>query len=99
MKEEEEDLEFPDEVDTPRDVAARVRFQRFRGLRSLRTSPWDAYEALPREYARIFQFEDFRRTERGVRRRAREDEAAVPVSAVPVPVPLHDVGGVYIAWY
>lgn len=79
-REEEDDAAFPDEIDTPIDVAARTRFQRFRGLRSFRTSPWDPYENLPRDYARIFQFEDFKRTERAVKRRAEED-AGVEVCA------------------
>ncbi|KAF8058804.1 ribosome biogenesis protein tsr1 [Lyophyllum atratum] len=64
-REEENDLTFPDEIDTPKEIPARVRFQRFRGMRSFRTSPWDPFENLPRDYARIFQFEDFKRTERG----------------------------------
>jgi hypothetical protein len=81
-REEQDDLEFPDEIDTPQDVAARERFQRFRGLRSFRTSPWDPYENLPRDYARIFQFEDYKRTERTVRRRAEQDAAAVQVRGV-----------------
>ncbi|KAJ6508107.1 ribosome biogenesis protein tsr1 [Mycena vulgaris] len=72
-REEEDDLTFPDEIDTPKDIPAQTRFQRFRGMRSFRTSPWDPYENLPRDYARIFQFEDFKRTERGVRRRADEE--------------------------
>jgi pre-rRNA-processing protein TSR1 len=55
-------------------------------MRSFRTSPWDAYENLPRDYARIFQFEDFKRTERGVRRRAAQELAIVEVS-VSVPRP------------
>lgn len=55
-------------------------------MRSFRTSPWDAYENLPRDYARIFQFEDFKRTERGVRRRAAQELAIVEVS-VSVPQP------------
>ncbi|KAI0075767.1 ribosome biogenesis protein tsr1 [Panus rudis PR-1116 ss-1] len=72
-REEEDDLNFPDEIDTPMDVPARTRFQRYRGLRSFRTSPWDPYENLPRDYARIFQFEDYKRTERAVRRRMEEE--------------------------
>ncbi|KAJ6629509.1 ribosome biogenesis protein tsr1 [Mycena sp. CBHHK59/15] len=76
-REEEDDLTFPDEIDTPKDIPAQTRFQRFRGMRSFRTSPWDPYENLPRDYARIFQFEDFKRTERGVRRRADEEPGIV----------------------
>ncbi|KAJ7141296.1 ribosome biogenesis protein tsr1 [Mycena epipterygia] len=76
-REEEDDLTFPDEIDTPKDIPAQTRFQRFRGMRSFRTSPWDPYENLPRDYARIFQFEDFKRTERGVRRRAEEELGVV----------------------
>jgi pre-rRNA-processing protein TSR1 len=71
-KEEQEDLAFPDEIDTPQDVPARTRFARYRGMKSFRTSPWDPYENLPRDYARIFQFEDYKRTERSVIRRTEE---------------------------
>ncbi|KAF5326304.1 hypothetical protein D9611_000357 [Ephemerocybe angulata] len=89
-REEEDDTAFPDEIDTPADVAARERFARYRGMRSFRTSPWDPYENLPRDYARIFQFEDFKRTERMVRRRAEQ----VPNSVEPgtrVTIHLKDV--------
>ncbi|KAK0505090.1 ribosome biogenesis protein tsr1 [Armillaria luteobubalina] len=76
-REEENDLSFPDELDTPQDVPAQTRFQRFRGMRSFRTSPWDAFENLPRDYARIFQFEDYKRTERNIRRRAEQENTVV----------------------
>ncbi|NXF94118.1 TSR1 protein, partial [Eubucco bourcierii] len=84
MKEDEEMLErykqermdemFPDEVDTPRDVPARVRFQKYRGLKSFRTSPWDPKENLPRDYARIFQFQDFSRTRKNLFRQIEKEE-------------------------
>lgn len=55
---EDEDARFPDEMDTPADRSARERFARFRALKSFRTSPWDAKESLPADYARIFQVSD-----------------------------------------
>ncbi|KAH0623029.1 hypothetical protein JD844_030927 [Phrynosoma platyrhinos] len=66
---------FPDEVDTPRDVAARIRFQKYRGLKSFRTSPWDPKENLPRDYARIFQFQDFSRTRKHIFRQLEREES------------------------
>ncbi|KAL0341101.1 UNVERIFIED_CONTAM: Pre-rRNA-processing protein T [Sesamum radiatum] len=61
-----EDEEFPDEVDTPLDIAARKRFAKFRGVKSFRTSTWDTKESLPPEYARIFAFDNFSRTQKHV---------------------------------
>lgn len=66
-----EDLEFPDEVDTPLHIPARQRFARYKGLASLRSSTWDAYEELPAEYSKIFQFDDWERVKRAVEGKAR----------------------------
>jgi pre-rRNA-processing protein TSR1 len=53
-----EDLEFPDEVDTPVDQEARVRFQKYKGLKSVKNTKWDPYENLPPEYAKLFEFQN-----------------------------------------
>jgi len=71
--ESRDDADFPDEVDTPQDMPARERFARFRGLKSFRTSPWDPYEQLPRDYARCFMFENWKGMSRRVTKRAQED--------------------------
>ncbi|KAL4079370.1 ribosome biogenesis protein tsr1, partial [Scleroderma citrinum] len=82
-QEERDAKQFPDELDTPQNIPASTRFARYRGMRSFRTSPWDPYENLPKDYARIFEFEDFKRTERDIQKVA-EVEGVEPGSRVTV---------------
>ena len=53
------DVKFPDEVETPIDVPARVRFAKYRGLKSFRSSPWDPKESLPLDYSYVFQLSNY----------------------------------------
>lgn len=55
------------------------RFQRYRGLKSFRSSPWDPMENLPLNYSRIFQFQSFDRTRRRILTEAAEDEEGAMV--------------------
>lgn len=103
-----QDEMFPDEVDTPRDQLARVRFQKYRGLKSFRTSPWDPKENLPRDYARIFQFHDFFRTRKRIFRELQEEEndgamvgwyVTVHITGVPLSVLEHFKQGAPLVLY
>uniref|UniRef100_A0A8D8XGS9 Pre-rRNA-processing protein TSR1 homolog n=1 Tax=Cacopsylla melanoneura TaxID=428564 RepID=A0A8D8XGS9_9HEMI len=73
LKEARMDAQFPDELDTPLDTPARVRFQKYRGLESFRTSAWDTKENLPLDFARIFQFQNFDRTRKRVLKQLEEE--------------------------
>ena len=74
------DQQFPDEMDTPDDRAARERFAKYRALQSFRSSPWHAKENLPREYSRIFQFENFAGVQRRVLAKAKAADALLEQS-------------------
>lgn len=74
------DQQFPDEMDTPDDRAARERFAKYRALQSFRSSPWHPKENLPREYSRIFQFENFAGVQRRVLAKAKAADALLEQS-------------------
>ncbi|PHH91806.1 hypothetical protein CDD83_10229 [Cordyceps sp. RAO-2017] len=60
--EAEEDKEFPDEIELHPNVLARERLARYRGLKSLRTSPWQEDEDRahePDEWRRLLQIPDY----------------------------------------
>lgn len=78
IQEARADQMWPDEMDTPLDIPARERFQKFRGLESFRTSPWDVKENLPSDYARIFQFKNFDRSRRRIVQEAKDIAGACP---------------------
>ena len=67
-KKAREDQEFPDEIDTPFDVPARERFQKYRGLQSFKYTSWDPKENLPLEYAKLFTFDSFKRVKQNAMR-------------------------------
>ncbi|RLN44416.1 hypothetical protein BBO99_00000851 [Phytophthora kernoviae] len=69
----EAEQEAKKQLDTP----ARVRFARYRGMKSLRTSEWDPKESLPSDYARLFQFDDFAMVQRLALARGKVAERAM----------------------
>uniref|UniRef100_T1IWB5 Pre-rRNA-processing protein TSR1 homolog n=1 Tax=Strigamia maritima TaxID=126957 RepID=T1IWB5_STRMM len=88
-----EDEENPEDIDLDADVEARVRLQKYRGLKSFRTAPWDPKENLPTDYARIYKFQNFASTKKRVLNE--EPEGALPgwyVSMTVLNVPKHLVG-------
>jgi pre-rRNA-processing protein TSR1 len=78
-------MKFPDEIDTPMFLPASQRFARYRGLKSFRNSPWDAYENLPLDYSRIFQFQNFKRSKKKVMDAAK-NEGVLPGTRVTIEI-------------
>ncbi len=62
-KDQEEDTEFPDEVQVDENINARDRFARYRNLKSFRKSYWDPKENLPESYGSIYHFGSFKATQ------------------------------------
>ncbi|KAL0482903.1 pre-rRNA-processing protein [Acrasis kona] len=91
MREEEtDDAKFPDEVDTPIDTPARIRFAKYRGLKNFKNSPWDSKENLPLDYARIFQFENINASAKASAKELQNDDLInqdryVAISLINVP--------------
>ena len=57
-REAKDDLEFPDEIELDPMVPASKRLARYRGVRSIRHTDWDAREydqRMPEEYPRLFR--------------------------------------------
>ena len=52
---------FPDAVEAPEDESARVRYAKYRGVQSLRTSEWDTEcDQVPEYFSAISQFGNFK---------------------------------------
>ncbi|EEB05338.1 ribosome biogenesis protein Tsr1 [Schizosaccharomyces japonicus yFS275] len=63
VREEEEEREFPDEIELMPDELARERLRKYRGLRSMFSSPWDPEEPdanEPADWRRLFRFQNYR---------------------------------------
>ncbi|GKU02242.1 ribosome biogenesis protein tsr1 [Fusarium langsethiae] len=71
--EEEDDMEFPDEIELHPGVLARERLARYRGLKSLRTSVWQESEDRahePEEWRRLLQVPNYQSSKSQVTREA-----------------------------
>ncbi|RDW90372.1 small subunit rRNA maturation protein TSR1 [Aspergillus mulundensis] len=71
--EADDDLEFPDEIELHPNVLARERLARYRGMKSLKTSPWNTAEDRPHEpedWRRLLQFGDYKGSKNRILREA-----------------------------
>ncbi|KAL5116012.1 ribosome biogenesis protein tsr1 [Pleosporales sp. CAS-2024a] len=63
--EEDDDLEFPDEIELHPNANARERLAKYRGLKSLKSSVWETEEDgpyEPEEWQRLLEISDYKRT-------------------------------------
>lgn len=65
-------MDFPDEVDTPF-KEARVRYQKYRGIKSLRNCDWDPYENLPQEYSKIWRLDNYQLAQKNALQQVSEE--------------------------
>ncbi|KAL4870135.1 hypothetical protein BDV12DRAFT_166657 [Aspergillus spectabilis] len=71
--EAKDDLEFPDEIELHPNVLARERLARYRGMKSLKTSPWHTAEDRahePEDWRRLLQFGDYKGSKNRILREA-----------------------------
>lgn len=62
-QEAEDDLEFPDEIELLPNMSAKERLAKYRGLKNMRTSPWDTEEDRPyepEEWSRLLEIADYK---------------------------------------
>jgi len=81
-----EEMEFPDEVDTPIDITARQRFAKYKGLESMKHGSWDPNENLPKEYKSIYSFENLKYTYKIAVRTAHEEGMKISGSYVKITI-------------
>eukprot|EP01054_Gregarina_sp_Poly1_P010797 Gregarina_sp_Poly_1__10796@NODE_82_length_15568_cov_98_251403_g70_i0_p3_GENE_NODE_82_length_15568_cov_98_251403_g70_i0NODE_82_length_15568_cov_98_251403_g70_i0_p3_ORF_typecomplete_len839_score120_12RIBIOP_C/PF04950_12/2_8e53AARP2CN/PF08142_12/2_1e12_NODE_82_length_15568_cov_98_251403_g70_i067539269 len=61
------EMEFPDEADTPSNQPARIRFVKYRGLRDFRNSRWDdSMDRLPDWYSAIVDIKPYKQMMRHI---------------------------------
>ena len=81
--EAKEDAEFPDEIELTPQTVARERLERYRGLKSIRTSPWEVDEDKGHEledWDRLLRIRNYKGTKNRVFREALVGGAAVGYS-------------------
>lgn len=71
-------MDFPDEVDTPVDQAARKRYIKYRGVKSFRNCDWDPFENLPVEYSKIWRFQHYAQAQKLAIAKAQQE--GLPIS-------------------